>query len=149
MLCHFIVSTFGGCSVLGDLSEYNAGIWCFGLAKVFGRWQCKSSMPSNQTLCRRKRMTARWCVSYVEKCEMEVFRFLQCRFGILYRGLRFPIALWPVWGRGLKPYVFAKLWYSFEINCEPLFVRQRSGMPCRAKWALVRWMTVVAKVFGR
>ena len=48
-----------------------------------------------------------------------------------------------------KQYVVAKFWYSFEINCGPLSVRQRSGMPCRAKWALVRWMTVVAKVFGR
>jgi hypothetical protein len=96
-------------------------------------------------------MTARRCVSYVEKCEMEVFRFLQYRFGILYRGLRFPVARWPDGDEVAcsKPYIFAKFWYSFEINCGPLSVRQRSGMLCRAKWALVRWMTVVAKVFGR
>ena len=40
-----------------------------------------------------------------------------------------------------KPYARATLLYSLDINCGPLSVRQWSGMPWLAKWALVRLMT--------
>ena len=46
----------------------------------------------------------------------------------------------------LNPYCVAKFSYSLLVNCEPLSVWQICGMPNRAKWALVLFITVAERV---